>query len=195
MRSGRITIAADPPVPPPSSTAAPSRVSQRRAHRRAAVRLEHVGVEDVGSAQESGDVRGRGRGVDLLRRADLLDPALGQDGDLVAHGQRLLLVVGDVDERDADLALQRRSSSCSCLRSLASSAPSGSSSSSTSGRSTSARASATRCCWPPESWAGLRLAKSPIRTSSSASPTRRLVSSPGRLLVAAARTRRCPTRS
>ena len=39
-------------------------------------------------------------------------------------------------------------------RSLASRLESGSSSSSTSGRITSARASATRCCWPPESWRG-----------------------------------------
>ena len=52
----------------------------------------------------------------------------------------------------------RLSCSCSCLRSLRSSAPSGSSSSSTSGFRTSARASATRCCWPPESCARLRRA-------------------------------------
>ena len=51
----------------------------------------------------------------------------------------------------------RFSSSCISLRSFRSSAPSGSSSSSTRGRLTSARASATRCCWPPESWRGLRL--------------------------------------
>ena len=48
------------------------------------------------------------------------------------------------------------SSTCRSLRRRASSAPSGSSSSSTRGRSTSARASATRCCWPPESCPGLR---------------------------------------
>ena len=39
-------------------------------------------------------------------------------------------------------------------RILASSADSGSSSSSTCGRTASARASATRCCWPPDSWNG-----------------------------------------
>ena len=38
-------------------------------------------------------------------RAQLLDPALVEHGQAVAHGQRLLLVVGDVDEGDADLAL------------------------------------------------------------------------------------------
>ena len=52
----------------------------------------------------------------------------------------------------------RLSSTCISRRSLRSSAPSGSSSSSTSGWLTRARASATRCCWPPESWAGLRAA-------------------------------------
>src|SRR4028118_803486 len=50
------------------------------------------------------------------------------------------------------------SSSCISLRSLRSRAPSGSSSRSTFGRLTRARARATRCCWPPESWLGFRLA-------------------------------------
>ena len=48
------------------------------------------------------------------------------------------------------------SSERSDVRSLASSAPSGSSSSSTRGSRTSARARATRCCCPPDSWCGLR---------------------------------------
>ena len=55
----------------------------------------------------------------------------------------------------------RLSSICIWRRSLRSSAPSGSSSSSTRGRLTIARASAMRCCWPPESWAGLRRARCP----------------------------------
>ena len=45
-----------------------------------------------------------------------------------------------------------RISSRSETRTLASSADSGSSSSSSFGFGASARASATRCCWPPESW-------------------------------------------
>ncbi len=48
----------------------------------------------------------------------------------------------------------RLSSSCIARRSFRSRAPSGSSSSSTSGLLISARASATRCCWPPDSCAG-----------------------------------------
>ena len=43
--------------------------------------------------------------VDLLRRSDLLDQAFAHHGDPVAHGERLVLVVGDEDERDPDLAL------------------------------------------------------------------------------------------
>ena len=43
--------------------------------------------------------------VDLGRRADLLDLAVVEDRDAVAHRERLFLVVRDVDERDADLLL------------------------------------------------------------------------------------------
>ena len=43
--------------------------------------------------------------VDLVRRADLDDPPAVDDGDPVAHRQRLVLVVRDVDERDPDLQL------------------------------------------------------------------------------------------
>ncbi len=49
------------------------------------------------------------------------------------------------------------SSPCISSRSFRSSAPSGSSSSSTFGRTTKARASATRCRWPPEKLRGLAL--------------------------------------
>ena len=49
------------------------------------------------------------------------------------------------------------SSICISSRRRRSSAPSGSSSRRTRGRLTSARASATRCRWPPESWRGLAL--------------------------------------
>ena len=66
----------------------------------------------------------------------------------------------------------RFSSSCISLRSLRSSAPSGSSRRSTRGRFTSARASAIRCCWPPESCRGLRRSSPARPTSSSASMTR-----------------------
>ena len=72
-----------------------------RAHREAAA----VALEHVRDADEAGDELGRRALVDLGGRADLDDPALVEDRQAVAHRQRLLLVVGDVDERDADLAL------------------------------------------------------------------------------------------
>ena len=48
-----------------------------------------------------------GRAVDLVGRAHLLDPALVEDDDAVGERQRLALVVGDVDERRAGLAVRR----------------------------------------------------------------------------------------
>src|SRR6266511_560940 len=57
-------------------------------------------------------------------------------------------------------------------RSFASRFENGSSRSSTDGEYTSARASATRCCCPPESWCGYLSAKGLISTSSSVSSTR-----------------------
>ena len=73
------------------------------------------------------------------------------------HGQRLLLVVGDEDQRHAELAsaaasARTASAGAACGRARRAArrraAPAG--------RMTSARASATRCCWPPESWPGWR---------------------------------------
>ena len=43
--------------------------------------------------------------VDLLRRADLLDPTPVHHGDAVAHRERFLLIVRDEDERDPGVAL------------------------------------------------------------------------------------------
>ena len=51
-------------------------------------------------------------------------------------------------------ACRRRNSSCSCSRTIGSTALNGSSISITGGSAASARATPTRCCWPPESWAG-----------------------------------------
>src|SRR3954452_1588902 len=66
-----------------------------------------VALEQVGDADEAGDELGGRLLVELDRRADLLDSPLVEDGDPGTHRQRLVLVVGDVDEGDADLALDR----------------------------------------------------------------------------------------
>ena len=63
------------------------------------------------------------------------------------------------------------SSYCICSRSWRSSAPSGSSSSTRRGSKTSARATATRCCWPPESCCVRRSARPSSRTIASARAT------------------------
>ena len=96
------------------------------------------------------------RGVSniTLGQPGLLDPAGVHHRDPVAHRQRLLLVVGDEDERDAERPLEVLQLHRCSRRSFWSSAASGSSSSSTCGRSTSERATATRCRCPPESWCG-----------------------------------------
>ena len=64
------------------------------------------------------------------------------------------------------------SSNWVCWRSFLSSAPRGSSSSSNCGFFAKLRARATRCCCPPDSWCGLRLANSASCTSLSISSTR-----------------------
>jgi hypothetical protein len=95
---------------------------------------------------------GGGLVVDFERRADLVGAAGVHDDDAVGDRQRFFLVVGDEDGGDAELRWMARISSRSETRILASSADSGSSSSSTWGRGAMARASATRCCWPPDIW-------------------------------------------
>ncbi len=52
----------------------------------------------VGGADEVGHERGRGALVERARIGELLDPTAVHDRDPVRHRQRLLLVVGDVDE-------------------------------------------------------------------------------------------------
>src|SRR6266576_2327124 len=66
--------------------------------------LSAVPLEHVRDTDEAGDELGCGTLVDLGRRTDLLDPALVEHCEAVAHRERLLLVVGDVDEGDADVA-------------------------------------------------------------------------------------------
>ena len=117
-------------------------------------------VEQVGDAEEAGDEGGRGPLVELGRRAELLDPAAVHDRDRVGHRHRLLLVVRDVDEGDARCRAgspsARAASACAASGRARRAARRGAA---PAGRLTSARASATRCCWPPESWRGLRVAE------------------------------------
>ena len=63
--------------------------------------------QQVGRADEPGDELARRLLVDLARGADLLDAAGVEHGDAVGEGQRLLLVVRDEQEGDADVPLDR----------------------------------------------------------------------------------------
>ena len=137
------------------------------------VGVDHGGRQLVHRADEASDERARRIAVDLGRRAQLLELALRHHADAVADRQRFFLVVRDEQRRDADSVWMRRISSRSVARTLASSADSGSSSSSTDGWIANARARATRCCCPPESWCGYVLACGVSCTSSSISATRR----------------------
>ena len=69
--------------------------------------LRDLAGQQVRGADEAGHEPRRRALVDIGRGADLLDAALVEDGQPVAHRERLLLVVGHVDERDADLLLDR----------------------------------------------------------------------------------------
>ena len=64
-------------------------------------------VEHVRRADEVGDESVGRVLVDVAGLADLFDAAVVEHGQPVAQGQRLVLVVGDDDEGDADFALDR----------------------------------------------------------------------------------------
>src|SRR5207245_9860546 len=60
---------------------------------------------EVRAADEPRDESVDGAAVEDLGRSLLLDQAVADDDDHVAHRQRLLLIVGHVDEGDPDLVL------------------------------------------------------------------------------------------
>jgi len=72
-----------------------------------AVASLEVGRHEVhrGRPDELRDEQVARPGVELLRDGDLLEDAVPHHGDPVAHRQRLGLVVGDVDRRHAEIAL------------------------------------------------------------------------------------------
>ena len=74
--------------------------------RRLCTRFDRA-VEQVALADEVGDEAVLRETVDLRRLVELFDLALVHHRDPVRQRERLLLVVGDVDEGDADLLLQR----------------------------------------------------------------------------------------
>ena len=111
--------------------------------------------------------------VHLRRRPHLLDPAVVEHCQAVAHGERLLLVVGDVDERDAHLALDALELELHRLAELEVERAEGLVEQEDARLVDERAARATRWRWPPESCPGRR-SPSPRRwTRSMASSMRR----------------------
>src|SRR6185436_14229032 len=71
-------------------------------HRMAVLGRHHASVEGIVLADEGGHERGLRAIVYGAAISNLLDHAGIHDGDAVRHGQRFALVMGDVDEGDAD---------------------------------------------------------------------------------------------
>ena len=62
-------------------------------------------IQKAGIADEAGDEAGRRVVVEVAPAAHLLDPAMVENGDAVGKAQRLFLVVGDIKDGHAGLAV------------------------------------------------------------------------------------------
>ena len=148
MASGRIDSATSPSGNPRCGSDSASVVEGHGAEGIVATRER--AAHAVGVAHEARHEGIARRLVELARRALLRDRGAVHHDDAVRHGHRLGLVVRHVDDGQRRAAAAGRGSRrASARRRRASRFDSGSSNSSTEGSSTSARASATRCCWPP----------------------------------------------
>ena len=97
----------------------------------------------------------RRRVIDVFGRADLLKFTITDDRNLIRHPQCFFLVMRDQDRCRTQVAQEFRATSRRiCGRRSGSSPLKGSSSRTTRGRGARARASATRCCWPPDNSCG-----------------------------------------
>ena len=103
--------------------------------------------------------------VDIVRRAELQHAAVLHHRDPVGHRQRLLLVVGDQHEGDAGLALDALQLDLHAAPQLQVERRQRLVEQQQARAGASARASATRCCWPPDSCDGRRSASASSRTS------------------------------
>jgi hypothetical protein len=79
--------------------------SQRVGTGRSGEPLRQRSDDEVRRPEEAGDERRVGLLVDLRRHTDLVDATMAEHREPVAHRERFLLVVCDVDERDADFSL------------------------------------------------------------------------------------------
>ena len=114
--------------------------------------VQHLRAQDVERADEGGDKARARPVVDLEGRADLLGLALVHDDDAVGDRQRLFLVVRHEDRGDAEILLDRADLLAERHAHLGVERGERLIEKQHCGFGASARASATRCCWPPESW-------------------------------------------
>ncbi len=152
-RHPRAGPAASPPAPArtaPRPTSAPSRRRPRpdRCRSRWPAARSCVPTKRATNALA-------GRPVDLGRRAQLLEPPARHHADPVRDAERLLLVVGDEQGGDAQLGLDAADLVPQEQRAPWRPAPTAARRAAARvGEPASARARATRCCCPPESWCG-----------------------------------------
>ena len=180
----RRLIAKDPAGKPPAVR-----------HPQRTIPLQHAGHQV--HPGERGDEPGARRPEHPLGGTGLDDPPLLQDRDAVGEHDGVEHIVGDEDGRrpglrepfPQQLAQHAMRSARRLPRAVrrAAAPPA---------RAASARAIATRCCWPPDSCAGLAAARSPSRPTAASQPrglgrAHPAAACPG----TAARTRRCRSRS
>ena len=105
--------------------------------------------------------------VDFERHADLLQDAVVEDRDAIGHRHGFALVMGHVDHRHAELAMNPLELELHLLAQVLVERAERLVEEEYIGLNTNARARATRCCCPPESWRGYRSADccKPTRSS------------------------------
>ena len=130
-------------------------------HRSCRRRRDELSGEEVhGRAADETRHEQIGRAVvQRLRRVELLQHAVPHDGDAVAHGHGLDLVVGHVDGGRLQSLVQLDEARSRFDAQLGVEVDSGSSIRNTCGSRTMARPSATRWRWPPDSCLGLRCSR------------------------------------
>ena len=119
-----------------------------------------------------GDESAGGALIDFLGCADLEQLAVVHDGNAVAHRERLFLVVGDEHEAHPQLALERLEFALHLLTELEVESAERFIEEKHLGFVDERPASATRCCWPPDIWLGLRFSRPASCTRPMASAAR-----------------------
>jgi hypothetical protein len=87
----------------------PARAAALDAHREHPIvsDFRHLAAQHDGLAEKIAHERRCWMVVQLAGRTHLLDPTVVHDGDPIGHAERFVLVVGDEDDRDAELSLEQ----------------------------------------------------------------------------------------